>query len=155
MLGRGSRSWIILPRGIRLLRDEEAEAIVRHEMGHIAAGDVTLVWLTRGVWWALLPVLLVAPFVAAVQGWRWEHTTPWRMLSHPFWAEYGVRALVLAVIAVLVAQMIMRSREHEADLTAARGQSVAPWEALLAGPGPPSAPGTTPRAPTIPPTSAV
>ncbi|MGW7046554.1 M48 family metalloprotease [Streptomyces avermitilis] len=136
VLGRGSRSWIILPRGIRLLRDEEAEAIVRHELGHIAAGDVTLVWLTRGVWWALLPVLLVAPFVAAVQGWRWEHTSPWRMLSHLFWAEYGVRALVLAVIAVLVAQMITRSREHEADLTAARGQSVAPWEVLLAGPRP-------------------
>ncbi|MEV6399062.1 M48 family metalloprotease [Streptomyces sp. NPDC051907] len=133
VLGRGSRSRIILPRAMRALPDPEAEAIVRHEIGHIAAGDVTLVWLTRGVWWALLPVLLAAPLVAAVQGWQQEDTSPSRMLAQPFWAEYGVRALVLVVVAVLVAQMIMRSREHEADLTAASGQSVAPWEVLLGG----------------------
>ncbi|MFJ1805185.1 MULTISPECIES: M48 family metalloprotease [unclassified Streptomyces] len=131
VVGRGRTCRIVLPREIRLLRDEEADAILRHEIGHIAAGDVTLVWLTRGVWWALPPVLLTAPFVAAVQGWRSHDTTVWRMLSKAFWAEYGVRALVLVVIAALVAQMIMRSREHEADLTAAHGQSVAPWESLL------------------------
>ncbi|MFI1027224.1 M48 family metalloprotease [Streptomyces sp. NPDC020951] len=136
VLGRGSRCRIILPRGMRLLGDEEAEAILRHEIGHVAAGDVTLVWLTRGVWWALPPVLLTAPLVAAVQGWRSRDTSAWRMLAQPFWAEYGVRAAVLAVTATLVAQMIMRSREHEADLAAVRGQSVAPWETLLGGPRP-------------------
>ncbi|MFD7609482.1 M48 family metalloprotease [Streptomyces sp. NPDC059828] len=135
-LGHGRRSRIILPRGMLLLRGEGAEAIIRHEIGHITAGDVTLVWLTRGVWWALVPVLLTAPLVAAVQGWRWADTTPWGMLADPFWAEYGIRALVLVVIAVLVAQMIMRSREHEADLAAAGGRSLAPWEALLDGAGP-------------------
>ncbi|MGW2044730.1 M48 family metalloprotease [Streptomyces sp. NPDC001858] len=135
-LGRGSRSRIILPRDMRLLGDAEAEAILRHETGHLAAGDVTLVWLTRGVWWALPPVLLTAPLVAAVQGWRSPDTSPWRMLAQPFWAEYAVRASVLAVIATLVAQLIMRSREHEADLAAVRGQSAAPWETLLGGPLP-------------------
>ncbi|MEU2158077.1 M48 family metalloprotease [Streptomyces sp. NPDC019396] len=135
-LGHGRRSRIILPRGMLLLRGEGAEAIIRHEIGHITAGDVTLVWLTRGVWWALVPVLLTAPLVAAVQGWRWADTSPLGMLAEPFWAEYGTRALVLVVIAVLVAQMIMRSREHEADLAAAGGRSLAPWEALLDEAGP-------------------
>ncbi|MFH9548532.1 M48 family metalloprotease [Streptomyces sp. NPDC017435] len=131
VVGSGRRCLIVLPREIRLLPEEEAEAILRHEIGHVAAGDVTLVWFTRGVWWALPPVLLTAPLVAAVQGWRSRDSTVGRMLAKAFWAEYGVRTLVLVVIAALVAQMIMRSREHEADLAAARGQSVAPWESLF------------------------
>ncbi|MFE2700898.1 M48 family metalloprotease [Streptomyces mirabilis] len=133
VLGRGGRSRVVLPRGIRLLPEAEAEAIVRHEVAHLAAGDTVLVWLTRGLWWALPPVLLAAPLVAAVQGWRLPETSPLRMLSHSFWAEYGARALVLMVVAALVTQLIMRSREHEADLAAVRGQSVALWESLLGG----------------------
>ncbi|MFD5428338.1 M48 family metalloprotease [Streptomyces sp. NPDC127084] len=132
-LGHGRRSLIIIPRGMILVRGDRAEAIIRHEIGHIAAGDVTLVWLTRGVWWALVPVLLAPPLVAAAQGWRAEDTSPLGMLADAFWTEYGVRALVLLVIAVLVAQMIMRSREHEADLAAVSGHSLAPWEVLLGG----------------------
>jgi Zn-dependent protease with chaperone function len=133
-LRRGNRPLIILSKRIRLLRDEEAEAVIRHEMGHVAAGDVTLVWLTRGMWWALVPVLLTAPVLHAMQGVRSEETTSWGMISQPLWGEYGLRSLLLAAIAALIAQMIMRSREHEADLTAAHGQPITPWEAMLGEP---------------------
>ena len=135
-LRRGNRSLVVLPKRIRLLRDEEAEAIIRHEMGHVIAGDVTLVWLTRGIWWALVPILLTAPVLHALRGVRSEETASWGRIARPLWAEYGLRSVVLVVIAALVARMIMRSREHEADLTAAHGQPVAPWESLLGEPEP-------------------
>ncbi|MER5459970.1 hypothetical protein ABT010_04595 [Streptomyces sp. NPDC002668] len=56
------------------------------------------------------PLAAVRSASCSVQGWRREDTSPSRMLSNPFWAEYDIRALVLVMIAALVAQMIMRSR---------------------------------------------
>ena len=131
--GRPGRTRIVLPRGVRDLPPAQADAILRHELAHVAAGDVTLVWLTRGVWWALAPVLLVPAVTIAVRDRSQDHRGPLAVLGTSFWGEYGVRALLLLIVAALVSQHVLRSREHEADLRSLRGRTREPLESLLAG----------------------
>ncbi|MEH0637839.1 M48 family metalloprotease [Streptomyces bottropensis] len=131
--GRPGRTRIVLPRGVRDLPPAQADAILRHELAHVAAGDVTLVWLTRGVWWALAPVLLVPTVTIVVRDRYHEHRGAFTVLGTSFWGEYGVRALLLLTVAALISQHVLRSREHEADLRSLRGRSREPLESLLAG----------------------
>jgi len=106
---------VVLPRGTQRLDDRYADAVIRHEVAHVAAGDVGLVWLTRGALVAASVVLLVPPVVfVAQQGVDGGHL---------FWGEYGGRALLLVGLVLLLSQMVLRSREHEADLLSVRGRS--------------------------------
>ncbi|WP_131742908.1 M48 family metalloprotease [Actinomadura roseirufa] len=116
---RGFR--IILPWGVRKLPYEQWKAVLRHEIEHAVAGDVSLVWLTRGVWWTL-PAALLAPVLARV-GAAWaDSTSPVDTLARPFWAEYGLRAVGLLLLTALMSAAVLRSREHEADLHAAAAE---------------------------------
>lgn len=125
---RGSR--IILPPGIANLPKEQANAVLRHEVAHVAAGDVTLVWLTRGVWAAVSVVLLIPVAVALFQG-RWRADLGMTETDFLGWPEYAVRSMALFVLAGLMSLALLRLREHEADLRAARGPAGAALGRLL------------------------
>jgi hypothetical protein len=130
--GRPGRATIVLPVGVRALPPEQADALVRHELAHVAVGDVRLVWLTRGVLWALPPVLLVPLAVVLTQtGWT-AHENPLTVFGSTFWWEYAIRAALLTTVSVLIAQLILRSREYEADARSVHGRSAAAMETLLA-----------------------
>ncbi|GAA2534039.1 M48 family metalloprotease [Pilimelia columellifera] len=70
--GGPGRPTIVLPPGLLGRPDSEVDAVIRHELAHVAAGDATLAWFVRGIWIALLPVLLLR-FLGqgpAWSGWR-------------------------------------------------------------------------------------
>ncbi|MFD3941053.1 M48 family metalloprotease [Streptomyces sp. NPDC058611] len=130
--GRPGRTWIVLPDGVGDLPPEQADAVLRHETAHVAAGDVTLVWLTRGVWWALPPVVLAPVLLTVLQNWDKGSIDALSILANAFWGEYAARVILLLIVAALVSQLILRSREHEADLRSVRDHDSRALEALLA-----------------------
>ncbi|SDZ36482.1 Peptidase family M48 [Amycolatopsis xylanica] len=119
---------MVLPPGIVTVPPDQADAIVRHESAHVAAGDVGLVWLTRGVWWALPPVLAL-PLLTTEALVLFAGNT--HTLWESFWAEYVGRAALVLVLTALVSTSVLRSREHEADLRSVREVPSAPLRALL------------------------
>ena len=124
----GRRVCIVLPRAVTNLPLSQAKALLRHELAHVAAGDVTLVWLSIGLWVALVPVLAVPVIVAVFQG-RFVPVTFIGDLNLS-WSDYTLRSVVLLVTAGLVFLAILRTREHEADLLG-RESERADMEALL------------------------
>ncbi|MEV6635930.1 M48 family metalloprotease [Actinoplanes sp. NPDC051470] len=124
---RGTR--IILPRGLRRLPPGQIDAVLRHEAAHVRAGDVTLVWLTRGMWWALIPALLTPLLLINLPillTYRAELADDplgalRSMFARAFYLNYTLRSLLLLLVAATVAAAVLRSREHEADLAAAAG----------------------------------
>ncbi|WP_436536763.1 M48 family metalloprotease [Actinoplanes sp. HUAS TT8] len=138
---RGIR--IILPRGLRRLPPEQVDAVLRHETAHVRAGDVTLVWLTRGVRWALIPALLTPLFllnkaVLANPAALVEAPLPvlWSVVGHAVTVNYSLRALLLLAVAAILSAAALRSREHEADLAAAEGGAAGLLHLLSDGPAP-------------------
>lgn len=129
--GRPGRVSIVLPVGVRALPPAQADALLRHELAHVAVGDVRLVWLTRGVLWALPPVLLIPLVVILIQTWRTAHENPLAAFGGAFWWEYAFRAALLITVSALVSQLVLRSREYEADARSVHGRSSAAMEALL------------------------
>ena len=91
------------------------DPLVSHELAHVRHRDVALAWLTRLVWWALVPVLAL-PVVAGVV--RQDYS----VLGSYLW-----RVALLAAVVALLSNHLLRSREHDADLRAAQWQR---------GPGP-------------------
>ncbi|MCC9739493.1 M48 family metalloprotease [Streptomyces sp. MNU89] len=138
------RARIVLPPGAAGLPPEQRLALIRHETAHVAAGDITLAWLTRGVLWAVLAVLAVpllqdlvsallsaggAPLLSSLPG-----LLPglvWEMFSSPFYLDYGLRAVLLLGTAAVVAAALLRRREYEADLRSVHGRSPGALQALL------------------------
>jgi hypothetical protein len=125
------RTRMVLPPGIVTTPVDQAEAIVRHESAHVAAGDVGLVWLTRGVWWALPPVLLLPMATTEIRVLLTGDTVATHTLWTPFWAEYAARAALVLILTALVSTSVLRSREHEADLRSVHQAASAPLRALL------------------------
>lgn len=106
---------VVLPRGVTNLSRPELKALLRHELAHVAAGDIVLTWLSAGWWVALLPVLLLPLVVAAAQGGFVSITTPGEFYLS--WETYARQAFVLSALAALTSFALLRSREHDADLT--------------------------------------
>jgi hypothetical protein len=143
-VNRRRRAQIILPPGALALPPEQVEAIIRHETAHAAAGDVTLVWLTRGTQWAVLAALLVPHLhlylAILLPGVGTAPVTV--LLMSPLWflhgsfaslygLEYALRALFLLAAASLIAAALLRRREYEADLRSIHGRSPGPLEGVL------------------------
>ncbi|GLW34563.1 M48 family metalloprotease [Actinoplanes regularis] len=132
---------IIVPPGLRRLPPDQIDAVLAHEMAHIRAGDVTLVWLTRGLWWALIPALAVPQFLIfvlpIVREPRVLIEAPFAIITvifgHPYFLNYVLRSLLLLTLAAVIASSVLRSREHEADLAAAAGGTEAGLLELLHG----------------------
>jgi len=110
VFGLPGRYGIVLPTAlaVRWRQAELFDPVVRHELAHIRRRDVPLAWLTTAVWIAAVPVLVLPVVVAAA-------TRDLSLMPAYLW-----RAAVVLVILWLVQRQALRSREHDADLHAAR-----------------------------------
>ncbi len=118
VFGLPGRYDLVLPTALAVRWRQAAifDPVVRHELAHIRRHDVQFAWLATGVWLAAIPVL-AAPVVVAVV--TRDYSLTWAYL----W-----RALVVMAILWLVQRLALRSREHDADLHAAR--SAGDWRPL-------------------------
>ena len=127
--GTPGRYRVALPRAVAVRWRDEAlfDPLVRHELAHVAHRDVALSWLARSVWYALAPLLAV-PLVVGLVG-----------SDHSILGDYLWRAAAFAVVVQLVSRALLRSREHDADLRAARAgggpEAVAAVVARVRDPG--------------------
>jgi Zn-dependent protease with chaperone function len=108
--GTPGRYRIALPPAVAVRwRDEKLfDPLVRHELAHVRHRDVALAWLARSVWYALAPLLALPIVQGLLTGDR-------SLLPDYLW-----RAALLGVTVQLVSSALLRSREHDADLRAAR-----------------------------------
>ena len=117
-LGRPGDYRIALPRKLALHADSRLFALfdaqVGHEVAHLAHRDVALSWLARSLWYVLGPLLALPVAIAVLEG------EPALALDE-LW-----RAAVLLGVVLLVVRELMRAREHDADLRAARLFGVGP-----------------------------
>jgi Zn-dependent protease with chaperone function len=110
VFGLPGRYNVVLPTALAVRWRQESvfDPVVRHELAHIRRHDVPFAWLATGVWIAAIPVL-AAPIVVSVATRDFSLT-----------AAYLWRAVVVMVVLWLVQRQALRSREHDADLHAAR-----------------------------------
>jgi Zn-dependent protease with chaperone function len=125
------RTRVVLPPAMARLPDDEADALVRHELAHVAAGDVRMVWLVRAVWWAVPPVLALPLVAVGIRTISSGDPVLTHTIWNPFWAEYVVRVALLVAITAAIAASVLRSREHEADLRSCQAHSSVGLRALL------------------------
>lgn len=97
---------IALPPKLALRPTDHAvfDPIVLHELAHVSHHDVALAWVARGVWLAVVPLACVPLVFAIVNG------------DFSIVFDYAWRAVVLLVVVRLVANEVLRVREHEDDL---------------------------------------
>ncbi|WP_125611269.1 M56 family metallopeptidase [Specibacter cremeus] len=109
--GVPGRYVVALPKGaaVRWRDPTVFDALVRHELAHVRHHDVALSWLARSIWYVLGPVLLLPVVRGLVFG------------DLSLFPDYAWRAALLAVAVELTAAALLRTREHDADLAAARG----------------------------------
>ncbi|MFD5411028.1 M48 family metalloprotease [Streptomyces nojiriensis] len=123
---------VVLPAGVDSLAPEAVKAIIRHEFAHVAAGDLRLVWLARSTLVATVAVFTVPVLSFAVEM-RMEGLDVWDALVQPMWGGYTGHSLLLLAAVFAASQMVLRSREHEADILSVSGRSRAGLTAMLAG----------------------
>ncbi|MFI8891771.1 M48 family metalloprotease [Streptomyces paradoxus] len=121
---------VVLPAAFATLEPGRAEAIIRHEVAHVAAGDVRLVWLTRSALGAAMAVLAAPPVSLALQA-RREGTALREVLANSFWGDYAGRCLLLLALVFTASQLVLRSREHEADILSVTDRSRTGLTAVL------------------------
>ncbi|AEV86734.1 hypothetical protein ACWT_5716 [Actinoplanes sp. SE50] len=99
----------------------EFTALAAHELAHVARRDVTVAWAAKSIGYAVAPLLLVPALLAVLTG------------ELSLLTDYVWRAVLLGAVVTLTRAAILRSREHDADLLAARmGSSVPELSAVLA-----------------------
>lgn len=119
--GRPGRYRIALPLKLTLHCGHPVlDTVLRHELSHLAHRDVGWSWLANAVWYLLAPMFLlpVALSLAADD----LSVVP----------DYLWRAVVLACVTHVARRALLRSREHDADLRAARTGGPASVIAVLA-----------------------
>ena len=106
---------MVLPKKLAIQpRTRRFEALVAHELAHVARRDVTVAWLAKSVGYAIVPVLAAPVVLAAATG------------DFSVIPDYTWRALTLGAAVMITRAAILRSRELDADLWAARhGSDVA------------------------------
>ena len=107
--GLPGRYRIALPPKLALRSTDHTlfDPVIRHELAHVSRHDVAFAWLARGVWFAVLPLVAV-PIVLAIAG-----------ADFSILPDFIVRVAAILIIVRLVANEVLRVREHEADVTAA------------------------------------
>lgn len=108
-LGRPGDYRIALPRKLALTSGTDLfRALVGHELAHLAHRDVALSWMARSLWFVLGPALAVPVVVSVLHG-------------EPLLAlDLLWRSAVLMAVVLLVVRALLRAREHDADVRAAR-----------------------------------
>ncbi|MFD1505652.1 hypothetical protein FE374_01355 [Georgenia yuyongxinii] len=106
------------------------DPLLRHELAHVRHHDVALAWLARSVWYAFIPILLVPVAISLARE------------DLGVTLDYSWRAALVLTVVRLVANAVLRAREHDADLAAARGDDGRRRDlgALLSSLGPGSRP---------------
>lgn len=84
------------------------DPVMRHELAHIRHRDVAFAWLARSIWYVLAPALALPLVVGVISG------------DNSLAPDYLWRAALLGITVQLVSAALLRSREHDADLRAAR-----------------------------------
>lgn len=108
-IGRPGDYRIALPRKLALLGNPALfHALVRHELAHLAHHDVALSWLARSLWYVLGPLLALPIVVTLVRGQT-------LLALDILW-----RSAVLIAVVLLVVRALLRAREYDADVRAAR-----------------------------------
>ncbi|MFB6891307.1 hypothetical protein ACFCX4_18605 [Kitasatospora sp. NPDC056327] len=125
--GRNRRPRLRLNAGLVACRDTDAatfDAVVLHELAHVANRDLTVTYATVALWRSFL-TLVLCPYVLVT---FWRGTRLVARGDTLFSADYA-RQVALPVLTVLVISVVraevLRSRELHADLTARR------WRAPL------------------------
>ncbi|WP_117211482.1 M48 family metalloprotease [Allorhizocola rhizosphaerae] len=110
VFGLPGRYCLVLPTALAVRwRDESLfDPVIRHELAHLRRRDVPLAWLATAVWIAALPVLALPLVLSAV---RWDFS---------LMPQYLWRVAVVMAIILLLRRQALRSREHDADLEAAK-----------------------------------
>ncbi|MCD2190311.1 M48 family metalloprotease [Actinomycetospora soli] len=112
-VGRPGDHRIALPRKLALRGNPALfDALVGHELAHLAHRDVGISWLARSLAYVLGPLLAIPVVVAAVG------REPGLAL------DIGWRAALLLGVVLLLVRGLMRAREFDADLRAARRPGV-------------------------------
>lgn len=107
--GRPGRYRVALPTGLAIRPSSAGfDAVVRHELAHVAHRDVALSWMARSVWYALTPLLALPVILSLARG------------DLSIVPDYLWRAAVLAAVVLLAQRAVLRSREHDADLRASQ-----------------------------------
>ncbi len=110
VLGTSARPVLGATGGLVVLQvtDPPAfRAVVRHELAHLAARDVPWAFVTVAVWWAFVGLALVPVLVVLA------------VSDLVYVARLGWRAVVLAVLVLLLRNAVLRAREAYADALAA------------------------------------
>lgn len=112
--GTPGRYRVVLPPAVavRWAGSGRFDALVRHELAHVRHHDVVVAWASRGLLYALLPLLALPVVYAVVSG------------DLSLLPSYAWRAVLLATVALVVAAATLRAREHDADLRAATSPAV-------------------------------
>lgn len=110
--GAPGRYAVALPPAVAVRwRDARLfDPLVRHELAHAKQRDIALAWLTRSVWYALVPILAFPVVTALIRG------------DLSLLGDYVWRAVLLGGVVALLSAALLRSREYGADLRAARWQ---------------------------------
>jgi Zn-dependent protease with chaperone function len=121
----GRRPIVVLPAALALLHADSRrfDPVVRHELAHVLARDVSWVSAVRGLLWIVVPAVGIAaiPDLLAVQA---VTTIP---------ATVFVEAIVLVAAVAVLAAALLRRRELEADRYAAVAGSASALAELFAG----------------------
>jgi hypothetical protein len=113
--GLPGRYRVVLPpaAAVRWRDSATFDPLVRHELAHVAHHDVAVAWLARSVWIVVVPLLALP--------------VAWGPLSGDLslLPSYAWRAALLAAVTLIASRALLRSREHDADLRAARTEESA------------------------------
>lgn len=105
---------VAVPRALLSRANAELfDGVMRHELSHVRNRDIAFSWLANSIWFVVTP-LLAAPIV-------WGLIT----LEPSLLPDYVPRAVVITVVVWIAARSLLRAREWEADLTAARAGATA------------------------------
>ncbi|HEX9626800.1 MAG TPA: protease HtpX [Acidiferrobacterales bacterium] len=125
---------------LQSMRKEEVEAVLAHEISHVANGDMVTLALIQGV------VNTFVIFLSRVIGHIVDRVVFKTERGHgpAFWITAIVAQLVLGILASIIVMWFSRQREFRADAGGARlagtGSMVAALERLKAGAGQPHLP---------------
>ncbi|HEX6684167.1 MAG TPA: M48 family metalloprotease [Candidatus Limnocylindrales bacterium] len=110
VFGLPGRYYLVLPTAlvVRWRSGAYFDPVVRHELAHLKRHDVPLAWLAGAVWVAALPVIVLPLITSMVR------------LDFSLIAAYLWRIALFMVVIWLIRRQALRSREHDADLHAAR-----------------------------------
>lgn len=101
---------------LRSMKEEEAEAVLGHEVSHVANGDMVTLALIQGV------VNTFVIFIARIIGHLVDRVVFRNEAGHgpAFWIATIVAEIVLAILASMIVMWFSRYREFRADAGGAR-----------------------------------